>query len=59
MAVERTDLDISTAVEENIVTFDVTMDDVLVVEVFQTLASLITVSMADIEIVRFSLPRSK
>lgn len=56
---QRTNLDISTAVEEDIVTLDVTMDDVLVVEVLQTLASLVIVSMAGIKIVQSSLPRSK
>ena len=56
---QRTNLDISTAVEEDIVTLDVTMDDVLVVEVLQTLASLVIVSMAVIKIVQSSLPRSK
>jgi hypothetical protein len=42
----RTDLDISTTVEEHIVTLDVAMDDVLVVEMFQALAGLNFVSAA-------------
>lgn len=35
-----TDLDVATAIKKNVVTLDITVDNVLVVEVLETLASL-------------------
>ena len=40
----RTDLDITASIEQNIVTLDISMNDVLIVQVLQTLASLKGVS---------------
>lgn len=35
-----TDLDVATSIEQNIVTLDVSVNDILVVQVLETLASL-------------------
>ena len=37
---ERTNLDVATAIEEHVVTLDISVNDVLVVEVLQALAGL-------------------
>ena len=37
---QHTNLDVTTSVEQDVITLDVSMDDVLVVEMLQTLASL-------------------
>ena len=40
-ATKLTDLDVATGIKEDIVTLDVAMDDILVVQVFKSAASLL------------------
>ena len=40
MSLKRTDLDVTTSVEQNIVTLNVSVNNILVVQMLQTLASL-------------------
>jgi hypothetical protein len=54
----RTNLDITATIEQNVVTLDVSMNDVLVVEVLKTLACLSGVSSGHCKL-GASLPQSR
>ena len=55
----HTDLDIATAIEQDIVTLDVSVDDVQVMKVLKSLAGLMIVSVDSRKSMLRSLPRSK
>jgi hypothetical protein len=55
----HTNLDITTAVEQYIVTLDVSVDDVQVVEILKSLASLVIVSMDYPKCMLQMLPQNK